>query len=125
LDCQIEWSNSKVEHGKLSVNLDPAPDFAFMLAFDEIVDPITHSYAGWGGVLLAHGHVIVSDVHAESAQELRTFLDETVKEANRLAVRERVRESEREQEEEARQLASAQAAAERDARLTDTFRRSG
>ena len=132
MECQIEWSTSKVEHGKLSVSLDPAHDFAFMLEFDRIVDPLSHPrHEGWGGVLLAHGHVVVSDVRLETAEELRTFLDETVREANRLAVGTRAREQQQEEaqavsaaQQDARQTAAAQAAAEHDARLTDTFRRS-
>lgn len=133
MDCHIEWSTSKVEHGKLSVGLEPAPDFAFMMEFDGLVDPIKHPrHEGWGGVLLAHGHVVVSDVRVESAQELRTFLDETVQEANRLAVGTRAREQQQEQaqaasaaQQETKQSAAADAAAERDAHLTDAFRRSG
>ena len=133
MDCHIEWSTSKVEHGKLSVSLEPAPDFAFMMEFDRIVDPLKNpGREGWGAVLLAHGHVVVSDVRLESAQELRTFLDETVREANRLAVDTRAREQQQEKaqaagaaQQEAKQSAAAEAAAERDAHLTDTFRRSG
>jgi hypothetical protein len=135
MDCQIEWSSSKVEHGKLSVSLEPAPDFAFMIEFDRILDPLKHPrHEGWGGVLLAHGHVVVSDVRLESAQELRTFLDETVRQANRLAVETRAREQEQKQkkaqaaiaaQQEAKQSTAAEAAAERDAELTHTFRRSG
>ena len=41
MECHIEWSTSRVEHGKLGVSLEPAPDFAFMLEFDRIVDPNT------------------------------------------------------------------------------------
>jgi hypothetical protein len=115
------------------VALDPAPDLAFMMAFDEIVDPIKHPrYKGWGGVVLARGHVVVTDVRTESAQDLRTFLDNTVREANRLAVdnRERERQHERAQaaaraKQKARKATSAQAAAEHDIQLTDTFRDSG
>jgi regulator of protease activity HflC (stomatin/prohibitin superfamily) len=133
MDCHIDWSTSSVEHGKLRVSLEPAPDFAFMLEFDGIVDPITHPRnEGWGGVLLAHGDVVVSDVRVESAQELRAFLDETVREANRLAVDTRAREQREEKaqaarvsEQEAQQSAAARAAAERDAQLTDAFQRSG
>ena len=133
MDCHIEWSTSKVEHGKLSVSLKPTPDFAFMLEFDGIVDPLSHPrHEGWGGVLLAHGHVIVSEVRLESASELRTFLDETVREANRLAADTRARGQEQERAEaaraaqqEAKRAAAAEAAAERDAHLTDAFRRSG
>ncbi len=133
MDCQIEWSTSKVEHGKLSVSLEPAPDFAFMMEFDRIVDPLTSPrHEGWGAVLLAHGRVVVSDVRLESAPELRTFLDRTVREANRLAVDTRAREQQHEKEQaagaaeqEAKQSAAAEAAAERDAHLTDAFRRSG
>jgi hypothetical protein len=133
MDCHIEWSTSKVEHDKLSVSLEPAPDFAFMMEFDRIVDPIKHPrHEGWGGVLLAHGHVVVSDVRLESAQELRTFLDETVREASRLAVDTRAREQQQEKaqaastaQQEAKQSGAAEAAAERDAHLTDAFRRSG
>jgi len=133
MDCHIEWSGSKVEHGKLSVGLKPAPDFAFMVEFDGIVDPHTHpQHEGWGGVLLAHGHVVVSDVRLEAAEELRGFLDETVREANRLAAGRRAREEEQKKvqaaiaaRQEAKQSAAAEAAAERDAQLTDTFRRSG
>ena len=130
MDCHIEWSTSKVEHGKLSVGLEPAPDFAFMMEFDGLVDPIKHPrHKGWGGVLLAHGHIVVSDVRLESAQELRTFLDETVQEANRLAVGTRAREQQQAQaasaaQQETKQSAAADAAAERDAHLTDAFRRS-
>ena len=80
MDCHIDWSTSKVEHGKLRVALKPAPDFAFMMKFDGIVDPLEHHrHEGWGAVLLAHGHVVVSDVRVESAPELRAFLDETVR----------------------------------------------
>ena len=133
MDCHIDWSTSKVEHGKLSVSLEPAPDFAFMMEFDRIVDPLkTPRREGWGGVLLAHGHVVVSDVRLESAHELRAYLDDTVQEANRLAVDTRARvqqeekaEAARAAEQEAKQSAAAEAAAERDAHLTDTFRRSG
>jgi MOSC domain-containing protein YiiM len=132
MDCQIEWSTSKVEHGKLSASLEPAPDFAFMMEFDRMVDPLkSPRREGWGAVLLAHGHVVVSDVRVEFAQELRTFLDEKVREANRLAVDTRAREQQQEKAEaadaaqqEAKQSAAAEAAAERDANLTDRFRRS-
>jgi hypothetical protein len=133
MDCHIDWSTSKVEHGKLSVRLEPAPDFAFMVAFDGIVDPLDHHrHEGWGGVLLAHGHIVVSDVRVESAPELQAFLDETVREANQLAVSTREHEQEQERaqaaraaQQEARESQAARAAAERDARLTDAFRRSG
>ena len=133
MDYHIEWSTSKVEHGKLSASLEPAPDFAFMMEFDRIVDPLAHPRReGWGGVLLAHGHVVVSDVRVEFAQELRSFLDETVREANRLAVDSRRREEQQKKaqaasaaRQEAQQSAAAEAAAKRDAQLTDAFRRSG
>jgi hypothetical protein len=132
MDCLIKWSTSKVEHAKLSATLEPAPDFAFMMEFDRLVDPLKHPpHEGWGSVLLAHGHVVVSDVRLESAQELRTFLDETVREANRLAADTRAREQQQERaqvgaaaQREALRSAAAEAAAEHDARLTDTFRRS-
>jgi hypothetical protein len=122
-----------VEHGKLSVSLEPTPDFAFMVAFDRIVDPIKHRrHEGWGAVLLAHGHIVVSDLRLEFAQELRAFLDDTVREANRLAVEARAREQRQEQteaarvaHEEAEQSAAVRAAAEHDAQLTDAFRRFG
>jgi hypothetical protein len=132
MDCQIEWRHSKVEHGKLSVRLEPSPDFAFMMEFDRIVDPVSApAREGWGTVLLAHGNVVVSDVRIEFAQELRTYLDEAVQEANRRAVDTRAREeaeqrarAAHEAELEAQRSAVAQAAAERDAQLTDAFRRS-
>ena len=133
MDCHIDWSTSSVEHGKLRVSLEPAPDFAFMMEFDRIVDPLTHPRnEGWGGVLLAHGDVVVSDVRLESAPELRTFLDDRVQEANRLAVDSREREQQQEKaqaaraaDKEAQRSAAAEAAAERDADLTEAFRRSG
>ncbi len=132
MDCHIDWSTSSVEHGKLRVSLEPAPDFAFMIEFDGIVDPLTHPRPeGWGGILLAHGDVVVSDVRLESAQKLRAFLDETVREADRLAVDTRAREQQQEKaqaarvsEQEAKESAAAQAAAERDAQLTDAFQQS-
>ena len=132
MNCEIDWSTSKVEHAKLSVGLEPAPDFAFMMEFDRLVDPLEHPrHEGWGSVVLAHGHVVVSDVRLESAQELRIFLDETVREATRLAADARATERQQEQaqaaataQREALRSAAAQAAAEHDARLTDTFRRS-
>ena len=133
MDCHIDWSSSKVEHGKLSVSVEPAPDFAFMMEFDRIVDPLKNpGRERWGAVLLAHGHVVVSDVRLESAPELRRFLDETVREANRLAEDTRAGEQQQEKaqaagaaQQEAKQSAAAEAAAERDGHLTDTFRRSG
>jgi regulator of protease activity HflC (stomatin/prohibitin superfamily) len=133
MDCHIDWTTSEVEHGKLRVSLAPAPDFAFMMEFDGIVDPLKHHvHQGWGGVVLAHGHIVVSDVRIESAQELRGFLDETVTEANRLAVDTRARQQQEAQaraasaaEHEAQRSAAAHAAAQRDSRLTDAFRRSG
>ncbi len=132
MECHIDWSTSEVEHGKLRVALKPAPDFAFMMEFDGIVDPLKHPrHENWGGVVLAHGHVVVGDVRAESAQQLRTFLDETVREANRLAVDSRAREQQQAEaraagaaQQEAERTAAVQAAAERDAKLTDAFRRS-
>jgi hypothetical protein len=133
MDCQIAWSTSRVEHGKLRVSLEPAPDFAFMVEFDQIVDPISHPrHDGWGGVLLAHGHVVVSDVRLDSAAQLRTYLDGAVQEANRLAVDTRVRlqqeqeaDAARAAQHEAERSAAAESAAQRDASLTDAFRRSG
>jgi hypothetical protein len=135
MDCRIKWSSSKVEHGKLRMSLEPAPDFAFMVEFDRLVDPLAYPrHEGWGTVLLAHGHVVVSDVRLESAQELRTFLDDTVREANRLALAVDTRAREKQEEEdqaaraaqqEAERSAAARTAAERDTQLTDTFRRSG
>jgi hypothetical protein len=133
MDCRIKWSSSKVEYGKLRMSLEPAPDFAFMVEFDRLVDPLAYPrHEGWGTVLLAHGHVVVSDVRLESAQELRTFLDDTVREANRLAVDTRAREKQEEEDQaaraaqqEAERSAAARTAAERDTQLTDTFRRSG
>jgi hypothetical protein len=133
MDCHIDWSSSKVEHGKLSVSVEPAPDFAFMMEFDRIVDPLKNPpREGWGAVVLAHGHVVVSDVRLESAPGLRTFLDETVDEANRLAEDARAGEQQQEKaqaagaaQQEAMQSAAAAAAAERDGHLTDAFRRSG
>ncbi len=132
MDCQIDWSTSEVQHGKLRVGLKPAPDYGFMMEFDRLVDPIKHPHPeGWGGVVLAHGHIVVSDVRLESAQELRIFLDSTVQEANRLAVDTRALEQQKREaeaagaaQEEARQRAAAEAAAERDSQLTDAFRRS-
>lgn len=132
MDCHIDWSTSKVEHGKLSVRLEPAPDFAFMMEFDRIVDPLKRPrHESWGGVLLAHGHVVVTDVRPESAQELSSFLDDTVREANRLAVETRARDRQeaeaqaaRAAQQEAKQSAAAEVAAKRDADLTNTFRRS-
>jgi hypothetical protein len=133
MDCHIDWSTSKVEHGKLRVRLEPPPNFAFMMEFDGIVDPLKHHrHEGWGAVLLAHGHVVVSDVRLESAQELRTFLDDTVREANRLAVDTRARRQQQKEaqaaraaEQEAKRSAAAEVAAKRDAQLTDAFRRAG
>jgi uncharacterized membrane protein YccC len=132
MDCHIEWSSSKVEHGKLSVSVEPAPDFAFMMEFDRIVDPLKNPpREGWGAVLLAHGHVVVSDVRLEAAPGLRTFLDETVRQANRLADETRAREQQEKAQaagaaqQEAKQSAAAEAAAERDGHLTAAFRRSG
>jgi hypothetical protein len=133
VDSHIKWSTSKVEHGKLRVSLDPPPDFAFMVEFDRIIDPVKHPrHGGWGAVLLAHGHIVVSDLRLESAEQLRTFLDDTVREANRLAVQTRIREQEQENaqaaraaQEEAERSAAARAAAEHDAHLTDAFRRFG
>jgi hypothetical protein len=68
-------------------------------------------------------------VRLESAQELQTFLDEAVREANRLAVDTRAREQQQAQaqaaseaQREAEESAAAEAAAARDQRLTDTFR---
>jgi hypothetical protein len=133
MDCRIEWSNSRVEQGELSVGLEPAPDFAFMKEFDRLVNPIGHpGHKGWGRVLIAHGDVVVTDVHLESGEELRAFLEETVREANRLAVDTRIRDQERAQaraageaQKEAQQAATEQAAADHDAHLTAVFRRSG
>jgi hypothetical protein len=132
MESHIDWSTSEVEHGKLRVALKPAPDFAFMVEFDGIVDPLKHPrHEEWGGVVLAHGHVVVSDVHAESAKQLRTFLDEAVREANRLAVDTRGREQQQAEaraasaaRQEAERTAAVQTAAERDAQMTDAFRRS-
>ena len=117
MDCHLNWSTSNVEHGKLRVSLEPAPDFAFMMEFDRIVDPLSHPQdEGWGGVLLAHGHVVVSDVRLESAQQLRTFLDETVREANRLAVETREREKQQETAQAARSPNGKQAVGRREGR---------
>jgi hypothetical protein len=130
MDCHIEWNTSKVEDDELSASLQPAPDFAFMVEFDGVLD--RHSRSGedrWGRVLLAQGNVVVSDVQPHFAHELRTFLDDAVREGNRLAVDHRVRAREQEKAKadaaatrQAEQAAVAHADAERDDELKDEFR---
>ena len=130
MDCHIEWNTSKVEDDELSASLEPAPDFAFMVEFDGVLD--RHNRSGedrWGKVLLAQGEVVVSDVQPDSAHELRAFLDEAVGEANRRAVDYRTHARQQEEagaaavaERQAAEAAAADAAAERDEDLTDEFR---
>ena len=130
MDCQIEWNTSKVEDDELSASLQPAPDFAFMVEFDGVLD--RHNRSGehrWGRVLLAEGNVVVSDVQPHFVHELRAFLDDAVIEANRLAVDYRVRARQQEEaeaaaaaERQSEQAAAAHAGAERDDELTDEFR---
>jgi hypothetical protein len=130
MDCHIEWNTSKVEDDELSASLEPAPDFAFMVEFDGVLD--RHNRSGedrWGKVLLAQGEVVVSDVQPDSAHELRAFLDEAVTEANRLAVdyraharQQEVAEAAAVAERQAAEAAAADASAERDEELTDEFR---
>jgi hypothetical protein len=101
-----------------------------MVEFDGVLD--RHGRSGedrWGKVLLAQGEVVVSDVQPDFAHELRAFLDDAVREANRLAVDYRARAREQEEaeaavaaERQAAQAAAADAAAERDEDLTDEFR---
>ncbi len=38
MGCHIEWNTSKVEDAELTVSLQPAPDFAFMVEFDRVSD---------------------------------------------------------------------------------------
>ena len=130
MDCHIEWNTSKVEAEELSASLQPAPDFAFMVEFDGVLD--RHNRSGedrWGKVLLAEGNVVVSAVQPHFAHELRAFLDDAVMQANRLAVDYRARERQQEEaktdaaaERQAEQAAAAHAEAERDDELTDEFR---
>jgi hypothetical protein len=130
MDCQIEWGTSEVEDEVLSVSLEPEPDFAFMVEFDGVLDRKERSgEERWGKVLLAQGKVVVSDVQPDSAAAVRAFLDEAVREANRLAVDYRTRAREQEEAEaaavatrQAAEAAAADAAAERDEELTDKFR---
>ena len=130
MECQIDWNSSKVENGELSVKLHPAPDFAFMKEFDGQLIQHEGDHPGrWGTVMIAEGKVVVGDVQLESARELRAFLDEAVREANRLAPATREREHEEVEAaaaaEAAREAEHAEAerqAAESDARLTDEFR---
>jgi hypothetical protein len=130
MDSHIDWNTSEVEADELSASLQPAPDFAFMVEFDGVVDRYKRSGEDrWGRVLLAEGKVVVSDVQPQFAHELRAFLDDAVIEANRSAVDYRVRERQQEEaeaaaaaERQAEQAAAAQAAAERDDELTDEFR---
>jgi hypothetical protein len=130
MDCHIEWNASKVEDDELSASLEPAPDFAFMVEFDGVLD--RHKRSGedrWGKVLLAQGKVVVSDVQPDSAHQLRAFLDDAVREANRLAVDYRTHARQKEQaeaaaaaERQAAESAAARAASELDEDLTDEFR---
>ena len=130
MECHVEWNTSQVEDDELSASLQPAPDFAFMVEFDGVLDRHSRSGEGrWGPILLAEGNVVVSDVQPKFAHELRGFLDDAVREANRLAVDYRARARQREEAEaaaaaegQAAQAAEAHAAAERDEALTDEFR---
>jgi hypothetical protein len=130
MDCHIEWDTSEVEDEQLSVSLEPEPDFAFMVEFDGVLDRNERSgEQRWGKVLLAQGKVVVSDVQPDSAAELRGFLDEAVREANRLAVDYRTHAREQEEaeaaavaEREAALAAAADAATARDEELKDRFR---
>ena len=49
MHCRVDWSTSKVEHGKLRVRLEAAPDVAFIMEFDRIVDPLKHPRHEGGG----------------------------------------------------------------------------
>ena len=130
MDCHIDWNTSKVENDELSASLRPAPDFAFMVEFDGVLD--RHNRSGedrWGKPLLAHGNVVVSDVQPDSAHQLRAFLDDAVREATRLAVDYRARARQQEgaeaaaaAERQAADAAAAHAAAGEDEALTDEFR---
>ncbi len=130
MEYHLEWRTSKVENYELSVSLHPAPDFAFMVEFDRFLDRYKRSGENrWGRVLLAQGKIVVSDVQPEFAHELRAFLDDAVREANRLAVDYRTYARQREEAEaaaasqrQAAEDAAAHAAAERDKDLTDEFR---
>ena len=130
MDCHIDWNTSKVEDDELSALLEPAPDFAFMVELDGVLD--RHNSSGeerWGRVVLAQGNIAVSDVQPHFAHELRAFLDDAVIEANRAAVDYRVRAQQQEEAEaavaaghQAEEAAAARAAAERDDELTNEFR---
>ena len=130
MDCHIDWNTSKVDSDELSASLQPAPDFAFMVEFDGVLD--RHNRSGenrWGGVVLAQGNIVVSDVQPDFVHELRAFLDDAVTKANRLAVDYRVRARQQEEaeataaaERQADEAAAEHAAAERDDELTDDFR---
>ncbi|MGO9976694.1 MAG: hypothetical protein ACLP01_28590 [Solirubrobacteraceae bacterium] len=130
MECHIDWKNSKVENYELSASLHPSPDFAFMVEFDRFLDRYKRSGENrWGQVVLAQGKVVVSDLQPEFAHELRTFLDDAVREANRLAVDYRTYARQKEEAEaaaaaqrQAAEDAAAHAAAERDKDLTDEFR---
>ena len=130
MECHLEWRTSKVENYELSVSLHPAPDFAFMVEFDRFLDQYKQSDENrWGRVLLAQGKVVVSDMQPEFAHELRAFLEDAVREANRLAVDYRTYARQQEEDRaaaaaqrQAAEEAAAHTAAERDKDLTDEFR---
>jgi len=133
MDCHLDWSTSKVEHGKLRVSLEPAPDFAFMMEFDGIVDPLDHPrHEGWvrfcWPTASSSSATCASSLLGSCARSSMKRFERPIGWPRRLG---RANDSTskpkaaRAAKQESRQSAAAQAAAEHDARPTDAFRRSG
>src|SRR3954452_2146197 len=127
----IDWGSAEVHEGRLSVPVEPDPDFAFLTVFDMVLieSPLPPGAAAWGRVQFAGGRIVVTEVQPGSAPALERFLDGVVREADERVGPERERlEREAERERQAaseKQRADAAAAASserRDDQLEGEFR---
>jgi hypothetical protein len=125
----IEWNTAEVEHGELRVKLTPDPDFAFMESFDIVlIEGSEPADKSWDDVMIAQGRVVVSGVKTGSVAALRAYLDDVVRQANRLAEPERERLAREHEADERRQRelkAAAEASERSDEQLAEEFRRRG
>ncbi len=113
---RIDWGTAVVEDCTLEVELTRSRSKDWSARFERVVALLETPHSGWGRVRLAKNRLRVKDATEGAEAELRHFLESAVIEANSEL------DGDGEPDRRATEEGDRDPAAERDRRMTETFR---
>jgi hypothetical protein len=113
---RIDWESAVVDDGTLEVELTGSASKDWKQRFERVLALLGTPHSGWGEVRLAKGRVRVERLADGSEDELRHLLESAVIEANSTL------QPDSAVDREATGAADEDPVAERDRRMTETFR---